>query len=39
VTISVEVPHKRLAEKIDALGRAEMAYAATKAILRMTGRA
>ncbi|MFT4149937.1 MAG: TIM barrel protein, partial [Paracoccaceae bacterium] len=34
VTISVEVPHRALAEKVDALGRAEMAIAATRAILR-----
>lgn len=39
VTISVEVPHRRLAERIDALGRATMAQAATMAILRATGRA
>jgi sugar phosphate isomerase/epimerase len=39
VTISVEVPHRRLAERIDALGRASMAYAATIAILRSSGRA
>lgn len=39
VTISVEIPHRALATKIDALGRAEMAIAATKAILRAAGRA
>lgn len=39
VTISVEVPHRRLAERIDALGRATMAHAATMAILRAAGRA
>lgn len=39
VTISVEVPHRALAQKIDALGRAEMARAATMAILRAAGRA
>ncbi|WP_157017203.1 sugar phosphate isomerase/epimerase family protein [Mesorhizobium xinjiangense] len=39
VTISVEVPHKRLAERIDALGRAAMAHAASMAILRRSGRA
>ena len=38
VTISVEVPHLALAEKVDALGRAEMAIAATRAILRAAGR-
>lgn len=38
VTISVEVPHRILAEKIDAQGRAEMAMAATRAILRGVGR-
>lgn len=39
VTISVEVPHRRLAERIDALGRATMAHAATMAIMRAAGRA
>ena len=39
VTISVEVPHRRLAQRIDALGRATMAHAATMAILRAAGRA
>lgn len=39
ITISVEVPHRRLAERIDALGRATMAQAATMAILRAAGRA
>lgn len=39
VTISVEVPHRALAEKVDATGRAAMAIAATKAILRAAGRA
>lgn len=38
VTISVEVPHRALAARIDALGRAEMAMAATRAILRAAGR-
>ena len=38
VTISVEVPHRVLARKIDALGRAAMAHAATMAILRSAGR-
>lgn len=38
VTISVEVPHRALAEKIDATGRAAMAMAATMAILRAAGR-
>jgi|FEC22Drversion2_1045045.scaffolds.fasta_scaffold00452_20 sugar phosphate isomerase/epimerase len=38
-TISVEVPHRRLAERIDAPGRAAMAHAATRAILRAAGRA
>ncbi|RWR29288.1 sugar phosphate isomerase/epimerase [Sinirhodobacter populi] len=39
ITISVEIPHRELATKIDALGRAEMAIAATRAILRAAGRA
>lgn len=39
VTISVEVPHRQLAGKIDARGRAAMAHAATTAILRAAGRA
>lgn len=39
VTISVEVPRKRLAERIDALGRAMMAHASTLAILRAANRA
>ncbi|MDT1062584.1 TIM barrel protein [Paracoccus sp. CPCC 101403] len=39
VTISVEVPHRPLAEKLDATGRAAMAHAATMAILRAAGRA
>lgn len=34
ITISVEVPHRAWAEKIDAQGRAAMAHAATMAILR-----
>src|SRR5690606_2569631 len=34
VTISVEVPHRALAQKVDAKGRAAMAIAATQAILR-----
>lgn len=38
VTISVEVPHRALARKIDAHGRAAMAIAATRAILRAAGR-
>lgn len=38
VTISVEVPHRARAQKIDALGRAAMAYAATRAVLRAAGR-
>ncbi len=37
-TISVEVPHRIIATKIDALGRAAMAHAATMAILRGAGR-
>jgi hypothetical protein len=37
VTISVEIPHRALAAKVDALGRAEMAIAATRAILRAAG--
>ncbi|MFT3691165.1 sugar phosphate isomerase/epimerase family protein [Paenirhodobacter sp.] len=36
--ISVEIPHRALAAKVDALGRAEMAIAATRAILRAAGR-
>lgn len=39
VTISVEVPHRALSGKVDALGRAAMAHAATMAILRAAGRA
>lgn len=39
LTISVEIPHRKLAATIDPLGRAEMALAATKAILRAAGRA
>ena len=39
VTVSVEVPHRALAGKVDALGRAAMAHAATMAILRAAGRA
>lgn len=39
VTISVEVPHRRIAGRIDPLGRATMAHAATMAILRAAGRA
>ncbi|WP_151719518.1 sugar phosphate isomerase/epimerase family protein [Gemmobacter serpentinus] len=38
VTISVEVPHRPLATKIDARARAEMAIAATRGILRAAGR-
>lgn len=38
VTISVEVPDKHLARSVDARGRAEMAAAATRAILRAAGR-
>jgi len=39
VIISVEVPHRALSGKVDALGRAAMAHAATMAILRAAGRA
>lgn len=39
VPISVEIPHRKLATKIDALGRAEMAIAAIRAVLRAAGRA
>lgn len=39
VTVSVEVPHRALAEKVDAQGRATMAIAAAQAILRAAGRA
>lgn len=39
ITISVEIPHRALASKLDARGRAEMAIAATRAILRAAGRA
>lgn len=38
VPISIEVPHRALAERIDPLGRAQMARAATQAILRAAGR-
>lgn len=38
VTISVEVPHHALARSVDGLGRAEMALAATRAILRAAER-
>ena len=38
VTISIELPERQLASKIDAKGRAAMAIAATKAILRRAGR-
>lgn len=38
VTVSVEVPHRALAQKIDAQGRAAMAIAAAQAILRVAGR-
>ncbi len=38
VTISVEVPHRAWAQKIDAEGRAAMAKAASLAILRAAGR-
>lgn len=38
VTVSVEVPNRHLARSIDALGRAEMARAATRAVLRAAGR-
>ncbi|HEY0213037.1 MAG TPA: sugar phosphate isomerase/epimerase [Paenirhodobacter sp.] len=38
ITISVEIPHRALATKVDALGRAQMAIAATRAILRAAGR-
>lgn len=39
VTVSVEIPNRPLAEKVDALGRAAISYAATMAILRAAGRA
>lgn len=39
VPVSVEIPHRALATKVDALGRAAMAHAATMAILRAAGRA
>lgn len=39
VTVSVEVPHRALAQKLDPLARAEMALSATKGILRAAGRA
>lgn len=39
ITISVEIPHRTLATKIDALGRAELGIAATRAILRAAGHA
>lgn len=39
VAVSVEVPNRPLAAKVDALGRAAMAHAATMAILRAAGRA
>lgn len=39
VTISVEIPQRVLATKIDARGRAAMAHAATMAVLRAAGRA
>ncbi|MFV0491702.1 MAG: sugar phosphate isomerase/epimerase family protein [Pseudorhodobacter sp.] len=38
VTISVEIPHHALARSVDGRGRAEMALAATRAILRAVGR-
>lgn len=38
VTISVEVPHRALAAKIDAIGRAAMGHAATMAVLRAADR-
>lgn len=38
VTISVEVPHRALAAKLDGRARAEMAIAATRGILRAAGR-
>ncbi|MDO5604005.1 MAG: TIM barrel protein [Paracoccus sp. (in: a-proteobacteria)] len=38
VTISVEVPNRAIAARIDAVGRAEMAMAASRAILRAAGR-
>jgi sugar phosphate isomerase/epimerase len=38
VPVSVEIPHRALAAKVDALGRAAMAHAATLAILRAAGR-
>lgn len=39
VTVSVEVPHRALATKLDARARAAMAHAATLGILRAAGRA
>lgn len=39
VTISVEVPHRALAAKLDAHARAAMAIEATRGILRAAGRA
>lgn len=39
VTVSVEIPHRALAEKLDARARAAMAIEATKGILRAAGRA
>ncbi|WP_207101930.1 sugar phosphate isomerase/epimerase family protein [Paracoccus shandongensis] len=38
VPVSVEIPNRPLAAKVDALGRAAMAHAATTAILRAAGR-
>lgn len=38
VTISVEIPNRALAARMDARGRAEMAIATTKATLRTVGR-
>ncbi|MEI4485969.1 TIM barrel protein [Frigidibacter sp. MR17.14] len=39
VTVSVEIPHRALAAKVDAEGRAAMAIAGARAILRAAGRA
>ena len=39
VTVSVEIPHRPLAMKLDARARAAMAIEATKGILRAAGRA
>lgn len=39
LALSVEVPHRRLATRLDAEGRAAMAIAETRAVLRAAGRA